>query len=200
MLHIYIYDISCLRVNDLTLILLTWRKWWANNASKQQMGFNSGFKGLRLRNSALCRPFVIHCVTVGYAGRGRTVTTVLVVNKILMKNTENFCLICEGNSKSDRKWLLTHLRYCTSRLWIVHWKPLFYIPIWFQIISSNTNLISFVDIWVKKSVITHICSIDNLVCLSCIWCFHLHRLSVPWTLILSTYFCQSIIHFVVFET
>jgi len=23
----YIYDISCLRVNDLTLILLTWRKW-----------------------------------------------------------------------------------------------------------------------------------------------------------------------------
>ena len=30
----YIYDIRSLRVNDLTLILLTWRKWWANNASK----------------------------------------------------------------------------------------------------------------------------------------------------------------------
>ena len=30
----YIWDISSLRVNDLTLILLTWRKWWANNASK----------------------------------------------------------------------------------------------------------------------------------------------------------------------
>ena len=30
----YIYDISSLMVNDLTLILLTWRKWWANNASK----------------------------------------------------------------------------------------------------------------------------------------------------------------------
>ena len=30
----YIYDISSLRVNDLTIILLTWRKWWANNASK----------------------------------------------------------------------------------------------------------------------------------------------------------------------
>jgi len=31
----------------LTLILLTWRKWWTpNNASKQQMGFNSAFKGL----------------------------------------------------------------------------------------------------------------------------------------------------------
>jgi hypothetical protein len=32
--YIYIYDISSPRVNDLTLILLTWRKWWANNASK----------------------------------------------------------------------------------------------------------------------------------------------------------------------
>ena len=31
----YIYDISSLKVNDLTLILLTWRRWWApNNASK----------------------------------------------------------------------------------------------------------------------------------------------------------------------
>jgi len=29
------YDISSLKVNNLTLILLTWRKWWApNNASK----------------------------------------------------------------------------------------------------------------------------------------------------------------------
>ena len=30
----YIYDIRSLRVNDLTIILLTWRKLWANNASK----------------------------------------------------------------------------------------------------------------------------------------------------------------------
>jgi hypothetical protein len=29
----YIYDIRSLRANDLSLILLTWRKWWANNAS-----------------------------------------------------------------------------------------------------------------------------------------------------------------------
>jgi len=34
-------------VNDLTLILLTWRKWLTpNNASKWQIGFNSAFKGL----------------------------------------------------------------------------------------------------------------------------------------------------------
>ena len=33
-IYIYIYDISSLMVDDLTLILLTWRKWWANNASK----------------------------------------------------------------------------------------------------------------------------------------------------------------------
>ena len=32
---------------QITLILLTWRIWWApNNASKWQMGFNSAFKGL----------------------------------------------------------------------------------------------------------------------------------------------------------
>ena len=43
----YIYDVSTLRVKDLTFILLTRRKWLApNNASGQQMGFNSGFKGL----------------------------------------------------------------------------------------------------------------------------------------------------------
>ena len=48
----YIYDISSLRVNDLTFILLTWRKWLAtNNASRQQMGFNSGFKGLNMLKS-----------------------------------------------------------------------------------------------------------------------------------------------------
>ena len=35
---------------DLTLILLTWKIWWApNNASKWQMGFNSAFKGLMSR-------------------------------------------------------------------------------------------------------------------------------------------------------
>jgi hypothetical protein len=44
----YIYDIRSLKVNDLTLILATWRKWGANNASKEQMGFNSAFKGLKL--------------------------------------------------------------------------------------------------------------------------------------------------------
>jgi len=26
-IYIYIYDVSSLRVNNLTLILLTWRKW-----------------------------------------------------------------------------------------------------------------------------------------------------------------------------
>jgi hypothetical protein len=35
----------------LTLILLTWRIWWApNNASKWQVGFNSAFKGLTDKN------------------------------------------------------------------------------------------------------------------------------------------------------
>ena len=33
-IYIYMYGIIRLKFNDLTLILLTWRKWWANNASK----------------------------------------------------------------------------------------------------------------------------------------------------------------------
>ena len=43
-----INDISSLRFNDLTFILLTWRKWLvSNNASRQQMGINSEFKVLK---------------------------------------------------------------------------------------------------------------------------------------------------------
>ena len=41
---------KCFNVNFslLTLILLTWRIWWApNNASKWQIGFNSAFQGLK---------------------------------------------------------------------------------------------------------------------------------------------------------
>ena len=56
-IYIYIYDISSLRVNDLTCILLTWRKGTPNNASKWQMGFNSAFKGLN----------ITYCVCLCYA-------------------------------------------------------------------------------------------------------------------------------------
>jgi len=45
----------------LTLILLTWRIWWApNNVRKWQMGFNSAFKGLKKLSLILCKPMV-HC-------------------------------------------------------------------------------------------------------------------------------------------
>ena len=42
-------------INPLTLILLTWRIWWApNNAIKWQMGFNSAFKGLNAELNPIC--------------------------------------------------------------------------------------------------------------------------------------------------
>ena len=57
----YIYDISSLRVNDLTLILLTWRKWWTpNNATKWQMGFNSAFKGLNRTGAQQYNHYIQH--------------------------------------------------------------------------------------------------------------------------------------------
>jgi len=44
----------------LTLILLTWRIWWApNNASKLQMGFNSMFKGSRVPKNKNLK-YVVH--------------------------------------------------------------------------------------------------------------------------------------------
>jgi hypothetical protein len=39
---------NCLLPFTLTLNLLMWRIGWTNNASKQQVGFNSAFKGLTL--------------------------------------------------------------------------------------------------------------------------------------------------------
>ena len=65
-IYIYIYDISSLRVNDLTFIPLTWRKWLApNNASRQQMGFSSGFKGLiKHKDSSAVLFVVLYCLAL----------------------------------------------------------------------------------------------------------------------------------------
>jgi len=62
-IYIYIYDITSLRVNDLILILLMWRKWWTrNNASKWQMGFNSAFKWLN--KYEIINIYMLYCETV----------------------------------------------------------------------------------------------------------------------------------------
>ena len=72
----YIYDISSLRVNDLTLILLTWRKWWApNNASKQEMGFNSAFKGLMQLTKLLTNNHVRGGIRMSDPNMARNVVT-----------------------------------------------------------------------------------------------------------------------------
>ena len=79
MLHIYIYDISSLRVNNLTLILLTWRKCLApNNASKQQMGFNSAFKVLIHK---------LHMFVVSVAKKGAIHIMLLVETDKQLKRT-----------------------------------------------------------------------------------------------------------------
>jgi len=42
----------CQEKSSFTLTPLTWRIWWApNNASRWQMGFNSAFKGLNVRDT-----------------------------------------------------------------------------------------------------------------------------------------------------
>jgi len=70
-IYIYVYDINSLRVNDLTLILLMWRKWWTpNNASKWQMGFNSAFKGL-MAGAKTWMYHLLSCVYVKILSCGR---------------------------------------------------------------------------------------------------------------------------------
>jgi hypothetical protein len=60
----YIFSSYCTKwtkraPNVLTLILLTWKIWWApNSASKRQMVFNSGFKGLTHSNRDYTKVFL----------------------------------------------------------------------------------------------------------------------------------------------
>ena len=47
--------VCCVQLVSVTLILLTWRIWWApNNASKWQMGFNSAFNPLNAELNPIC--------------------------------------------------------------------------------------------------------------------------------------------------
>jgi hypothetical protein len=47
--HNLLYQVGLTLHFILTLILLTWRIWWApNNASRWQMGFNSALRGLKM--------------------------------------------------------------------------------------------------------------------------------------------------------
>ena len=86
----YVKDVqvSYKQYRELTLILRTWRIWWAPNyASKWQMGFNSVFKGLNLlkftyivvnkRKSFCCQQNFRLCLNV--LTLWRLTTTIVVV-------------------------------------------------------------------------------------------------------------------------
>jgi len=61
----------------LTLILLTWRIWWApNNVIKWQMGFNSAFKGL---NACIYQPLPSTCLGVCYTIFRQTITSLATI-------------------------------------------------------------------------------------------------------------------------
>ena len=68
--HLCIYHVILV---SLTLILLTWRIWWApNNASKWQMGFKLAFKGLKVK------------VCNNYRGLSLLPTTCKILSNILL--------------------------------------------------------------------------------------------------------------------
>jgi len=136
----YIYDISSLKVNNLTLILLTWRKWWApNNASKLQMGFNSGFKGLSSSVTPTDRP-------PGIVPRiPRTVRTKLQCAAVTVSlatvppgELVSVCFLITKLSVSNivlRRWYMTGYTTCKSLVeWYrkgkTAWKFILEFPVW----------------------------------------------------------------------
>ena len=67
--HLSVLLQSWRSVSWLTLILLTWTKWWApTNASKWRMGFNSAFKGLIYEENqwiTVVIPMIIDIINLG---------------------------------------------------------------------------------------------------------------------------------------
>ena len=159
-IYIYICDISRLKVNDLTLILLSWRKWWApNNVSKQQMGFNSAFKGLITSNLSFCHILYVH--TVSFSGRLQCLNIMILVHNGFLSwiykvvfvvvgggGAEQFCgtfnltEVCKTVKQEFSLKEYFYMHFLTSRKqWISchfplnkvvslwHWQP---IPIWWR--------------------------------------------------------------------
>ena len=107
-IYMYIYDISSLRVNDLTLILLTWRKLWTpNNASKWQMGFNSAFKGLRFWKQCACSRMTGTWVAVWMPCYCRDASS-HALNQWPERKDFQF-IEFEKTCRLLHKWILTHL-------------------------------------------------------------------------------------------
>jgi len=104
----------------LTLILPTWRIWWApNNASKWQMGFNSAFKGLMWYCSLTFTAFSFLRSNQKYnitPVPSNTTHDILTLPNYTVKNA-NKILLCEENSPSltiaDSLPPLSHLT-CTA--------------------------------------------------------------------------------------
>jgi len=131
-IYIYIYDVSNLRVNDLTLILLMWRRWWTpNNASKWQMGFNSAFKGLNLTVTATV---AWHCSTPKHypivaaetwRTRGKewdniSTSVIYYINWLVSKYVSKQMITKQWSSLQYRIWyksfVLHKVKYCCTEM------------------------------------------------------------------------------------
>ena len=99
----------------LTLILLTWKIWWApNNASRWQMGFNSAFKGLRVLTD-----WATHSSNL--TPRNFLIQTGWYLVFILSTTLYDF----EGRIRpatftSTMVWNLTKIWYLPGYLWVPH--------------------------------------------------------------------------------
>jgi len=99
----------------LTLILLTWKIWWAtNNASRWQIGFNSVFKGLIKTQGRLQMVSVVSRLCVGESGAlipagTRAIFLLRCPEQIWGQSIHLF--ICKGESFSWAKRLKREAEY-----------------------------------------------------------------------------------------
>jgi len=153
----YIYDISRLKVNNLTLFLLTWRKWWSpNNASKYQMGFNSGFKGLSVAVQGVKK---IHRIFSYISNKMQRYTVYFIWKLLYIFRVVPPPIIRCANSCIYSIWYLSH-RYCYLPL---SWKS----RNWSECVVGGVA----VTVWkIPGAVDTAVCAPDDG------WWYHPKRL------------------------
>ena len=103
-IYIYTYDISRLSFNDVTLILLSWRKLWTpNTASKWQMGLNSAFKGLSINVNWCFKVYI--CAYVG-------IKPVIITKCTVQHQKLNYCVLKRFINNSNLKYFLKRKALC----------------------------------------------------------------------------------------
>jgi len=137
---------------DLTLILLTWRIWWAaNNASRLQIGFNSAFKGLmqvhttKFHEKPSSWSRIVHTQTQRWKDVRRDITKLAVNFQNFFKKSPRTII----NSERVNVWRGSYPSYVTAHgntrvvvyhVWAITYSSYVQIPMYFRMCSRTLPL------------------------------------------------------------